>query len=165
MVTIMTKTLSKVCLALLLSSGIVTAQAANLGTLTSDASFADVLAKNQNDILSKVFNFTIDSGYTATVKLDNIGSSLIFEQANLNTKVSGGWTSASDSTLNDGLFGAIGPGKYKLQFMFDSAKGGADTRLFSGLISVSAVPEPESYAMFLAGLGIIGAIARRRTQR
>jgi len=27
---------------------------------------------------------------------------------------------------------------------------------------VAAVPEPESYAMFLAGLGIIGAIARRR---
>ena len=28
---------------------------------------------------------------------------------------------------------------------------------------VQAVPEPESYAMFLAGLGIIGAVARRRS--
>lgn len=28
--------------------------------------------------------------------------------------------------------------------------------------SVTAVPEPESYAMFLAGLGIMGAVARRR---
>lgn len=28
--------------------------------------------------------------------------------------------------------------------------------------SVTAVPEPESYAMFLAGLGMVGAIARRR---
>lgn len=29
-------------------------------------------------------------------------------------------------------------------------------------LNVAAVPEPESYAMFLAGLGILGAIARRR---
>jgi hypothetical protein len=29
-------------------------------------------------------------------------------------------------------------------------------------ISVSAVPEPESYAMLLAGLGLMGAIARKR---
>lgn len=30
------------------------------------------------------------------------------------------------------------------------------------LVSVTAVPEPETYAMMLAGLGLIGAIARRR---
>lgn len=31
--------------------------------------------------------------------------------------------------------------------------------------SVSPVPELESYAMFLAGLGLMGAIARRRTRQ
>ncbi len=30
--------------------------------------------------------------------------------------------------------------------------------------SVTAVPEPETYAMLLAGLGVMGAIARRRKQ-
>lgn len=35
---------------------------------------------------------------------------------------------------------------------------------YNGSIQVAAVPEPETYAMFLAGLGLIGGIARRRQQ-
>ena len=31
-------------------------------------------------------------------------------------------------------------------------------------VSVTAVPEPETYAMLLAGLGLMGAVARRRRQ-
>lgn len=31
--------------------------------------------------------------------------------------------------------------------------------------NVTAVPEPETYAMFLAGLGLMGAVARRRQQK
>jgi hypothetical protein len=31
--------------------------------------------------------------------------------------------------------------------------------------SVTSVPEPETYAMLLAGLGVIGAVARRRARR
>ena len=33
------------------------------------------------------------------------------------------------------------------------------------LISVSAVPEPETYAMLLAGLGLMGFVARRKQQK
>ena len=36
--------------------------------------------------------------------------------------------------------------------------------LYTGAVSVTAVPEPETYAMFLAGLGIMGAIAARRNK-
>jgi hypothetical protein len=30
-------------------------------------------------------------------------------------------------------------------------------------LTISAVPEPETYAMFLAGLGLLGAASRRRS--
>ena len=43
--------------------------------------------------------------------------------------------------------------------------GSANNSHFSGEVTVSAVPEPESYAMLLAGLGLIGTIARRRAQK
>jgi len=33
------------------------------------------------------------------------------------------------------------------------------------VLAVTAVPEPETYAMFLAGLGFMGAVARRRKQK
>jgi len=42
----------------------------------------------------------------------------------------------------------------------DGSLGG----FYSGSISVTAVPEPESYAMLLAGLGVMGAIAVRRNK-
>lgn len=36
--------------------------------------------------------------------------------------------------------------------------------LYSGDFSVTAVPEPETYAMMLAGLGIMGFVARRKNK-
>jgi hypothetical protein len=33
------------------------------------------------------------------------------------------------------------------------------------LLQITAVPEPETYAMFLAGLGLMGMMSRRRMRR
>lgn len=42
--------------------------------------------------------------------------------------------------------------------------GGSDGGIYSGAIA-AAVPEPETYAMLLAGLGLMGAVVRRRGMR
>lgn len=49
-----------------------------------------------------------------------------------------------------------------VQGVCGSAGGACTNQSDYTLISVSAVPEPETYAMFLAGLGLMGFVARRR---
>jgi opacity protein-like surface antigen len=44
--------------------------------------------------------------------------------------------------------------------LYGSAMAGAT---YSGEVTVSAVPEPATYGMLLAGLGLVGAVARRRS--
>lgn len=67
-------------------------------------------------------------------------------------------------------------GFYSIKFTLPLALNATDTYAFrligstlvtggsyGGTLSVTAVPEPESYALFLAGLGLMGLIARRRS--
>lgn len=55
------------------------------------------------------------------------------------------------TSLGSNLLGPVGPGN-----LLESSA------LIDGVLGVSAVPEPEQYAMLLAGLGLIGFAARRR---
>ena len=47
-------------------------------------------------------------------------------------------------------------------YYFDSNNG---DNTGSIVVDVTAVPEPESYAMMLAGLGLMGLVGRRRKQK
>lgn len=66
----------------------------------------------------------------------------------------------SVNTLNDGIYSVL-----------DINNGAAlvgtpDTSgAIARFVSVSAVPEPETYAMMIAGLGVMGFFARRRKQK
>ena len=69
-----------------------------------------------------------------------------------------GWSAESFSALN------VGAGSHTLTFTGLNPNHEADTTGFIDNVSVmaAAVPEPETYGMLLAGLGLLGAVARRR---
>lgn len=70
-----------------------------------------------------------------------------------------GWSAESFSAMN------IGAGSHTLTFTGLNPKGEADTTGFIDNVSVMAapVPEPETYGMLLAGLGLLGFVSRRKT--
>lgn len=52
-----------------------------------------------------------------------------------------------------------GPSYLNITGVTDGSLGG----IYNGAIQISPVPEPESFAMLLAGLGLMGAVVRRRS--
>lgn len=77
---------------------------------------------------------------------------------------------AADGSVSKSF--VLGAGTYSLWIgganyanQFDTVQQVKNTYGLTANISVAAVPEPETYAMFLAGLGIVGAIARRRKKQ
>jgi hypothetical protein len=56
-------------------------------------------------------------------------------------------------------------GRLALDFIATGNPAGAQYSVFFDGLAVSAVPEPDTYAMVMAGLGLLGFIARRRKSR
>ena len=121
---------------------------------------------NSNPILDNdpdVITFTGLASGTYSVSL------LGLEDAEISSADPIKFTSISLSGVNVNFF--------KKVFMLDAVNTNAPFKLtltgalqdvgayYKGTIQVSAVPEPETYAMFLAGLGLMGGIARRRKQK
>ena len=110
------------------------------------------------------FNFTLPGSASGTGESNatvidltgpdvNITSFNLFESISSTTytgSITGGGTGA-----NLTFAGGTVPGLYQLQVV------GTGSGFYSGSIA-AAVPEPETYAMLLAGLGLLGFSARRR---
>jgi PEP-CTERM motif len=114
-----------------------------------------------NESIYQSFTATVGGLYNVNFWATGDGRSRIFNSNDFATALGtsgdpmtawgAGWHAASYT------FTAIAGDSYHLYFSGKGAAFGVD-----GVTVAAAVPEPESYAMMLAGLGALGFVARRR---
>lgn len=110
---------------------------------------------------NKAVGVNTESGIFTSADLAYAGKSIYGSTLNAGLKQSS--TGSMNSVLEFMRIDspATGTGNAIYNQYFDN--GQAVTMSFDGTtFQIAAVPEPEAYAMFLAGIGMIGAIARRR---
>lgn len=141
------------------------AMSVDFGTVTTTVGVSDVHVSGSFD---DVYSFTLGSGTGALgglVGLDLLGDLTL--QYRFGVGATPVWGSFSSSfvvpsdpdtgafSLSTTFSGLTAGTKYWVNL-----KGTATDAAYS--VTLAPVPEPETYAMLLAGLGLMGAIARRR---
>lgn len=142
-----------------------TANTYNLGTLDStgfDSAGLFSAKYAANTVLSDDWNFTIGAHSSVSfsaLQTFAVAAGAINSFAGVLVGHTGltSTTGTHDTTLN--WFGQLGSGDYTVHITGIVQK---NNTVYGGTVSASPAPEPETYAMLLAGLGVVGFLARRR---
>lgn len=155
--------IKKCVMAAALALGTLTAQAGgvqnDLGLLGSsaDLSFSAVGDASTGSSFFHLYHFQLDAPAALTGSFqDLVGVTL--DKIKLVSNRGFEWLDLGAGL--DFAYDNVAEGYYAL-YVFGSTTGGASS--YSGSMVAQPVPEPETYGMLLAGLGLIGAaVARRR---
>jgi hypothetical protein len=140
--------------------------------MSGDTLILDTTVTQETGPLSQSVTFTLGGGVTGLTGFASwqvstaagpgprlVGVNIDIFDAGNNLVLSDAFAGALGGFAMSSLAGAIGAGTYRLVATGNAVR---DT-VFN--VSVSAVPEPQTYALLLAGLGVVGWLARQRRAR
>ncbi|MGB2833881.1 MAG: FxDxF family PEP-CTERM protein [Methylotenera sp.] len=131
----------------------------NAGLGTYSYGFNAANAGNDGEDLFDTFEFILADTFNVTVFANTLSTGFNLKRVDLNDGAPG--FNFISQAVAPGPFSfteTLGAGNYAINFKYALRSTGT----YTGGINVAAVPEPETYAMLLAGLGLIGFTARRR---
>lgn len=167
-------TVTKTAVAFALGLSIIASAQANdinkdYGVITAPNQYTDILVHGVGTF-TDTLNFTIITDTFAEGALSNVRFSTLFDIAGLSVGLYDGSDvlidnlddnvgSTADQKLGSGLYA---PGNYYFKVQGNAVGTFGGQYVFN---AVTAVPEPERVAMLLAGMGLLGAMARRQIKR
>jgi hypothetical protein len=161
------------------TAGMANAVTTNIGTIAPGTTFSDYISVPRLGIFEDLYTFSLlttgagDVTRTITYTIDEAFNNALSGFNGLtrglfnssNTEVA--WSSF-DAGTQKYSYTNLGAGDYYFKVAGEGWRAAdyIDAPRYNASLNISAapVPEPQTYAMLLAGLGILGTVMRRRSQ-